>query len=757
MNASRNEPIASDASVRAATGQIGQSTRHVFFVLSILLAAALPGDSLGQCIDYDDYPQWAGAVGTPTHTQEIVIAGDYAYMTGSFPPGLLVIDISDPAAPDVVSFLEMGSWTINGLAVYQNYVYVANGSDGLQVVDVTNPATPVIVGNWDGSLSLVSDVIVYGQYLCVVGWGGLRVLDISVPASPVLVGSLDMSIDWYGGLVNAGSTLYIANGSTGLSIVSLANVTAPTLLNTVPTSGVANDVVVSGSTAYVANGAAGVAAVYVGNPATANVSWTVDTPGSARDLTLLGSYLLVADDANGLTVIDKRNGVQAVHRTLDGPGSAVAIALKDRHAFLAAQEYGIQVADITNYTGVGRLATANARVVCVDGDFAYVGENTDGLKVVDVSDPSRPRVVGSLDLQGWEPSYLTVVDGYLYWADTYDGLLIVDISVPSSPTVVGHRTLQLEQTTAFVAVQGDYAYLPQGTHGLLVLDVSDKTNPIGIRFVDTPGTAGGVVVDGSFAYVADKQMGVQILDISNPAAAAIIGNLPTSLNAVAVYRNQDTIYVHETNNFLDNQIEAFDISIPGQPVRQDSFYTSVYTRIVGFSGQFMYVSYLNSAEGYSGFAPVLMSDPYSLPDQPVPYGALGGTIANGLIYLNAFTNGLLIFPISCDATYVSPVPNPVGTLVNSGLNITSLHPNPFNPEVQITFEAEAPGPAIVEVYNVQGRLVHSRPLGLLDAGQHVATWNGTDRTGRKAPSGVYFVRLRSAGATSPSIKVVMVE
>lgn len=762
MKASRIANVSRVALEHAAAGVTVRSMWGATLVLVFALLVAFVARSHGQCIDYDDYPQWAGAVETPTYVHEIVLAGDHAYLTGSDPPGLLVADITDAAAPEVVSFLEMENYTINGLAVYQNYVYVANGDDGLQVVDVSNPAAPAIVGNWSGSLSFVSDVIFFdpynGDYLCVIGSGGLRVLDISVPTSPVEIGSLSMSIDFNaGGMAIAGSTLYIANGMHGFSIVSLANRSSPVLQNTVPTSGVAGDVVVYLGVAYVAVGRAGVSAVDVSYPPTAHVSWTFDTPGFAKGLVLLGSYLLVADDANGLTVIDRRIGFQPLHRTLEGPGLAHAIAVKGGHAFIATWHHGIQVADIRNYAGVGHLDTANAYSVFVRGDYAYVGDSEAGLKVVDISDPSRPATIGSVARQYYWANYVTVAGDYVYWDDSSDGMIIADIRNPSNPTIVSHLDLRPSNGPDFIAVQGDYAYVPRGTYGLQVIDISDKARPLPVRLVDTPGSAMGLVIDGDYAYLADEDGGLQIVDISNPATATIVGNLPTTLNAYEIHRNQHMIYVMEAYSFNDTRIEAFDISIPGQPTRQESISSAAPSRVIGFSGPFVCVQYENSLLDYTGLANVLMSDPVIEPDHLVPYYVSGGTIVGSLIYLASYDDGLRIFPVSCDATYASPVPDPGAPRATAGVTITSLHPNPFNPEVQVAFELPASGTAVLEVHDLQGRQVQSRPLGHLDAGRHVATWNGVDRAGRRAASGVYFVRLRSAGAVSPSRKVVMLE
>ena len=49
----------------------------------------------------------------------------------------------------------------------------------------------------------------------------------------------------------------------------------------------------------------------------------------------------------------------------------------------------------------------------------------------------------------------------------------------------------------------------------------------------------------------------------------------------------------------------------------------------------------------------------------------------------------------------------------------------------------------LDVLDVRGRLVRSLASGPGAAGRHEAAWDGTDATGRRLPSGAYFIRMRS--------------
>ena len=62
--------------------------------------------------------------------------------------------------------------------------------------------------------------------------------------------------------------------------------------------------------------------------------------------------------------------------------------------------------------------------MAVSGSFAYVVDDTAGLRVIDVSNPISPTEIGFYDTPGW--AYGVAVSGNLaYVADDDGGLLIL--------------------------------------------------------------------------------------------------------------------------------------------------------------------------------------------------------------------------------------------------------------------------------------------------------------------------------------------
>jgi len=72
-------------------------------------------------------------------------------------------------------------------------------------------------------------------------------------------------------------------------------------------------------------------------------------------------------------------------------------------------------------------------------------------------------------------------------------------------------------------------------------------------------------------------------------------------------------------------------------------------------------------------------------------------------------------------------------------------PNPFAAGTTIRFTLARPGHASLRVFDVTGRLVRTLVDGERPAGAAEVRWDGRDETGRPVGSGLFFVRLRSAG------------
>jgi hypothetical protein len=89
--------------------------------------------------------------------------------------------------------------------------------------------------------------------------------------------------------------------------------------------------------------------------------------------------------------------------------------------------------------------------------------------------------------------------------------------------------------------------------------------------------------------------------------------------------------------------------------------------------------------------------------------------------------------------------------------LVAATPNPFNPSTEVAYEVARAGRCELTVHDVRGRQIRTLLDGELTAGRHVAAWNGLDDHGQRVPSGIYMVRLRSAGGGEDLLKLTLVK
>ena len=85
------------------------------------------------------------------------------------------------------------------------------------------------------------------------------------------------------------------------------------------------------------------------------------------------------------------------------------------------------------------------------------------------------------------------------------------------------------------------------------------------------------------------------------------------------------------------------------------------------------------------------------------------------------------------------------TLSPSAPRLAQNVPNPFNPTTRIHFEIPTAKRVVLRVLRPDGSLVTELVDRFYAAGSHAVMWDGRDRTGAGAASGIYLCRLESDG------------
>ena len=169
---------------------------------------------------------------------------------------------------------------------------------------------------------------------------------------------------------------------------------------------------------------------------------------------------------------------------------------------------------------VGFVPTAApATALAAGDDYLVVGVGS-RVHVIDVSRPASPEPVGVHDFE--QPVLgLTVVGNAVYVANSHDGLRRLDLSDPSAPRLTGTSATRGQAVGA--AVSGTHAFVGDNSLGFDIVAVSGDVQRVGEYLGD--GFPRGIAAGGPLVFVADQPAGLIVVDASAPADPAVIGSL----------------------------------------------------------------------------------------------------------------------------------------------------------------------------------------------------------------------------------------
>jgi hypothetical protein len=259
-------------------------------------------------------------------------------------------------------------------------------------------------------------------------------------------------------------------------------------------------------------------------------------------VTLENNHIFVLDEEGGLNILKATDSAKMkLISHLELPIGGVKLSIEDDLMLIACQPYGLKVvsvADIDNPVVVASIDTLVFTMsVQIKNKIGYV-VGINGLYVVDLSRQDKPSVIGSCDLDGW-PSDIILNNNLAYVLGP--SIQVVDISVPTNPKVItttpkplwaqsliksenilyasGRNSVykfdisnpkmpvQIGQYTSSdiygVDVADNYLLLARLNSGVIILNISDFSNPYKVAEFETPVWAFDVKVDKEYIYIAD--------------------------------------------------------------------------------------------------------------------------------------------------------------------------------------------------------------------------------------------------------------
>ena len=342
----------------------------------------------------------------------------------------------------------------------------------------------------------------------------------------------------------------------------------------------------------------------------------------------------------------------------------------------------------------------------MDGDFAWIGYNTTGLRAVNISDKSNPLLnekwiysesgCSSLALfPGSDTIYMADYDKGLIAIDTTDktamkvdasfdttaDAVAIDISGDymfavdniqgNMPGTEGLRILKITtlpqsnqfELTEFLKLTGfcstpgtardikvsrGYAYVADGAHGLQIISLSDLTQPVITGTCDTPGTAKSLFIEGDYGFMADGESGLCILNIMDKSAPFIEGAKSFDGDAQHVVVSDNLAYVAAGSAGL----QIIDISDPVNPVLIATAGTPGEASGIFVDTSHAHAFVADGAEGMNVFDITNPAQPTLLATADTAGNAEKVMVSGNFAYVADGKNGMQVFDVSVPAAPV---------------------------------------------------------------------------------------------------------
>ena len=155
----------------------------------------------------------------------------------------------------------------------------------------------------------------------------------------------------------------------------------------------------------------------------------------------------------------------------------------------------------------------------------------------------------------WAPGYdqaetysditFVVYDGLLY-SDPSESVTITVTNANDAPSFIAAPTVVASYTAdgeaKDVKVDGDYAYVANGSSGFNVLDISDLTNITKADSLSSYSDLSKIMISGVYAYAIDSGNSISIIKITDPSMLSARGDIVES-GAMDISVYGDTAYI----------------------------------------------------------------------------------------------------------------------------------------------------------------------------------------------------------------------
>ena len=248
------------------------------------------------------------------------------------------------------------------------------------------------------------------------------------------------------------------------------------------------------------------------------------------------AYILTSEGLYAVTISDPYNVLKTLYPELAGLKSLSFIG---HYGYVLNGNNEIGVYDFAKNPLLKRTSISsngNVNRIKINNGYLYVLNESAGLMVYDVNIADFP-VYRNTQIVPFDANGLFVQDYKAYVTSSSAHLSIIDVADISKLTIVGTYTSGVKFFEPYV--DGTLAYVPQGSTGVQVLDISKLPNPEWQVNLYGRKNAHQVITSNFYVWVADDKS-IEGFFNSGPKAYSFAGNykFKDKINKMALINGQ---------------------------------------------------------------------------------------------------------------------------------------------------------------------------------------------------------------------------
>lgn len=333
----------------------------LFRLFVLMAAASMTVASCGKPTDAEVIEPEDGSGGYKIETifqttgfaQDVVIKDNLLYVAQG-EAGLLILDVSNPLAPQAVSETTEGVRGYSSKVIVEDHVaYLAAGTYGITLIDVEDPYETSVNGWYLEVVQPSRNLYVVDNYLfTAISEKGVQIVFVEKPNQPLPDVRANVHTTGYAySVVTTPDTtkMMVACGELGLSIFDITDFQNGygnyPLISEIDTPGYAEDVVTSPteSLAYMACGIEGLQIIDYSDTTNIRIVGSLKKGGYAKELKYDDNKIFMTVELAGLHVIDVADPTNPKLLGEVDTEFSLGLDLDDNYIYIADEDQGIIV------------------------------------------------------------------------------------------------------------------------------------------------------------------------------------------------------------------------------------------------------------------------------------------------------------------------------------------------------------------------------------------------------------------------------